>query len=288
MAMKRPCPAVLVRLGLPALVAAVGCAAVRADNPPAPPAPAPGGAVAPQPPADPIEVFQQQNPGLRILPGKAGVDMEVEVALREAPLLECLVCTRGTKDHESLFVTDLKPSQLHLALLLIGLNPGQPRSVVWVGPNKDEPKLVPASGPEVQIVAVTRIGDQEVEVPITDWLVTGPKREKAPASTWMFTGSMFKQFEGRQFYVADANGPLVSLCHFGFDTLAPHTAKTDQADSAGEDFGCRAAAIPPVNTKLTLRFKPVPKPEEKKTDGKTGAKAEAKPAESAKEAPAAK
>src|SRR5262245_39887693 len=112
-----------------AVVVLLACAmsthATAAD--PAPPAPQtgsktsdqPGPAKAKEAAAKAIEAFNKENPGIHIDADKGVVDLTTAVALKDAPNLECLLCTKGTKDHESLLVTEIKPSQLHLALLLL-------------------------------------------------------------------------------------------------------------------------------------------------------------------------
>jgi len=53
------------------------------------------------------------------------VDVESSVCLRHG-LLELIVCTKGTKEHESIIMIEAKPSHIHTALLLLGAVPGNP------------------------------------------------------------------------------------------------------------------------------------------------------------------
>ena len=42
--------------------------------------------------------------------------------------LEQVACMVGTREHESLVVVEAKPSEVHAALLLLGLEPGTPKA----------------------------------------------------------------------------------------------------------------------------------------------------------------
>src|SRR5215218_5066913 len=53
------------------------------------------------------------------------VVIDAEVVLREGPL-EMFLCPRRSKEHESILVADVKPRDVHVALLLAGAIPGKP------------------------------------------------------------------------------------------------------------------------------------------------------------------
>src|SRR6476661_381798 len=55
------------------------------------------------------------------------VRVECEALHVIAPL-EFFCCVTGTNEHESVLRSKVKPSNLHLAMLMIGLEPGKPAS----------------------------------------------------------------------------------------------------------------------------------------------------------------
>lgn len=243
------------------------CLAVplHAGEPSSPQPTIPAAAKSPSP-EEVVAGFNKENPGIRIDLKNQWVDLDAKVCLRDAPMLEALVCTPMTKEHESILVSNVKPSQLHLALLLLGLEPGAPRSVRWVGPNGDQPQVIPARGAEVALFFITTTEvkengkevEKQVEVPASDWLLNEKTRKKATNNRWLFAGSMMaKTPEGKPYYWADGEGDMISTVHFGDETLAPHNNKTKENDSEGDELGCNTALIPAVDTKVVVRIKPV-------------------------------
>eukprot|EP00913_Durusdinium_trenchii_P006317 g5929.t1 len=53
--------------------------------------------------------------------------------------LEVIACTKGTREHEALVMTEARPSHVHAALLLIGLTPGAPGAPAGRGEGAIEP-----------------------------------------------------------------------------------------------------------------------------------------------------
>ena len=85
------------------------CVACAAD---APPAPSAGQKVGKLPHVE-FDAVRKQ------------VRVECEMLAVEAPL-EFFCCVKGTNDYEAMIRSEVKPSDLHLALLAVGLKPGQP------------------------------------------------------------------------------------------------------------------------------------------------------------------
>src|SRR5258708_35018814 len=56
---------------------------------------------------------------------KKQVRVECEMLAVDAPL-EFFCCVKGTNDYEAMVRSEVKPSDLHLALLAVGLQPGEP------------------------------------------------------------------------------------------------------------------------------------------------------------------
>ncbi|MCE9589848.1 MAG: YdjY domain-containing protein [Planctomycetes bacterium] len=183
------------------------------------------------------------------------IDIEARVATREAKWLELLACTPGTRDYEAILTTPAQPSHIHLALVMIGLEPGAPMRWWRDG---DEVKSSPAHGPSVIVTIVTRSGAVERETPANEWIVNQKTGEVLPAGHWLFTGSEFAEIEGRRAYRADLNGTVISLVNFSDDLLTHESAMTNMSDDS--TWGCRTAVIPPVGTIVLIRLRPGPAP----------------------------
>jgi hypothetical protein len=87
------------------------------------------------------------------------------------------------------------------------------------------------------------------------WVYNRTAEETLAGETWIFTGSRFVEHEGKQVYIADFAGTLISLVHFGDDVLAPRNDLTNRTDD--QAMGAHAKVIPPVGTAVTVRLTPV-------------------------------
>lgn len=158
------------------------------------------------------------------LDAKAGViELDATVSIDAHNLnhpdvyLETLVCIPNSKEYESLLVTPAKPSHVHAALLLMGLNPGRPGSWVWQGARVlGEPPVGP--GVRVRFVRDGR------EVSPGDWVRdrnTGRRMIDTPGGdSFVFAGSVMAGLPGNERYKADVEGCLIGLTTFGSETIA--------------------------------------------------------------------
>lgn len=155
-------------------------------------------------------------------PGRAViVDGRVPVTVRgrhnPVVYLETVACTGGTKEHESLVVTEAAAAQVQGALLLLGLMPGKPGAVVEDGRGGYQ-RLQPR-GEELQIrFLLTRAGREVSEDP-RDWIIN-KKTGEHPAGSWVFAGSGFDETARPARYLADVEGTLIGLTTFGTETIA--------------------------------------------------------------------
>ncbi len=214
------------------------------------------------------------------------IDVEAQVTLREGEWLELLACTKG-KEHESILTMQARPSQVHLALLMLGLKPGHPMR--WQRDDQAEGgyKIVEATGPKVAITLLYEKEGKTIEVPAHEWVVNRNTGKTLPDNIWLFTGSSFEKIEDeeREIYAADVNGTAITLVTFGDDLLARDTKMTNQNDEA--TWIARTRFIPPLETKVTIRLTPVKNEEGKSGKGKGESeegKAESPEAERGKEA----
>ncbi len=132
--------------------------------------------------------------------------------------LELIACTPDTREHEVLVVTSAKPSHIHAALLLLGLEPGAPAS--WTFADNQVVRHDP-TGPRVGIELVTTDADGAKRVePVSAWVRHAQTGEPFPDGAWLFSGSVFVTRQGEERYDADYSGTLIGLATFGTEVLS--------------------------------------------------------------------
>ena len=135
------------------------------------------------------------------------VRVACDVLALDAPL-EFFCVARGGPEHESVLRTPAKPSHVHAALLLIGLEPGAPTRF----DEKSNQMLAP-TGPPVRISCEwTDAAGQVHRVPASALMRDVRTRKSMPegAATWVFAGS---RTAGGQ-YLADPLGYVVAIVNF--------------------------------------------------------------------------
>ena len=173
------------------------------------------------------------------------VIVDATVMLRKG-MLEFLLCTKGVKDHETLLVTDVHPSSLHAALLVLGLAPGRPAQ--WITPAGGKPVFISPVGAALIItVQWTDKSGKVREVPVTDWMMEVATKKKMHKTRWVFVGSDFLD-NGR--YWADLEGLHVSVTNFA-SAVIDVPFKSTSADALRE-FGVNTAAVPPKGASVKL------------------------------------
>ncbi len=160
--------------------------------------------------------------------------------------LELVACTPNTREYESLLAVRARPSHIHQALLMIGLDPGAPMRSTLVN-GKFE-----TTEPTGDRVAVSVIVDPEAEpIPVNRWVVHRQTRRQLDDNVWIFTGSIFHQVNGKRVYVADLNGSVISLVNFGDDLMSRTTLTTPQNDQ--QMWTADESMLPPEGTSVVLR-----------------------------------
>jgi len=204
--------------------------------------------------------FNRAGKGARVDLKERFVDVNAKVCLRECEFLEMFACTPDTREHESILVLEAAPSTIHLGLLLLGLEPGNPMTY---DKTVDPPKLVHATGPKVEVFVVYTVNENEREVPANRWVRDTKTGQIMEGNTWLFTGSVVSELDGEKMYLADTNGTALSLVNFGDDLLALPNDLTQDNASHGKIWAPRGRAIPKVGTPVKLRLRiPAPEPVE--------------------------
>lgn len=177
--------------------------------------------------------------------------------------LELVACTPDTREHEALVMTRAKPSEIHAALLAVGLNPGVPGS--WKFENK---KLiaVPPRGEGLDVfIAYRDASGRVVESPVTDWIVNsetgsplGPRDPDFAAAKprWLFAGSVMAMRQGREVYDADGAGTCIGLCTFGSEVIAWRDTISPEAAVDEPVWIADPKKVPALGTAVVVRIKP--------------------------------
>ncbi len=171
------------------------------------------------------------------------------VALRDGAL-EHLICSKGSKDHESTLTTEAPPKVIHAGLLLTGAEPGHPV--------RFEPKFEPPTGSAIAI-------DLE-------WTDNAGKIQKADARTWaidlktkkpldkdlVFAGSeVFDDPRTKERIYAADDGDIATVANFPSSILdLPFRSSASDTDRL---YVSNTAVMPERGTPVTIYLKPRPK-----------------------------
>jgi hypothetical protein len=210
-----------------------------------------------------VEVF----PGVWVDRQRGVVEVDGRVATDvhdpETPevWLEVLVCTPDTREHEALVVIDAKAEHVQAGLLLAGFVAGEPgrweerRGRLEVTPPGDQRGGVVGVEPTGDRVEVVFVVDGR-EVDPVSWMVLAGGGDPDRLE-WVFAGSKFRVFRGREVYLAGVEGTVVGLTTFGSEIvglLAMH-----HPDSAVEEPGflAKVEAVPGYGEKVVVRLRRV-------------------------------
>ncbi len=216
-----------------------------------------------------VEVFRS----VRVDRGARAVEFDAEVIAdlsdpRKKLFLEVLACPRDTKEHESLVMTLVKPSQVHAALLLAGLTPGRPVTWPQGEPGSKAPPPTPAEGDPVNVTFnwTDPATNQPRSAPPLEWVVNAKTGERASdlGNGFVFAGSLMVKRRGPgpgqpealppERYDADSAGTLVGLASFGSETIAWTRPFSPEASLAEPVWIADRERVPPLGTKVVVRL----------------------------------
>ncbi len=175
------------------------------------------------------------------------VRVPAEALVVDMPL-EFVCVVIGTADHESLLRTPVAPSQIHAALLGLGLEPGRPLRYSeaadrWLAP----------SGPPVRIDVEWQDAEgNTVRERVGRLLKNVETGQSMPPRRFVFVGS---RLYGDGLYAADATGQVVSLVNFE----SPVVDVAELASNANEllEWVVDTDVAPPMGTLVTMILMPV-------------------------------
>ena len=173
-------------------------------------------------------------------------------------LVEYLLVSPTGPTHESLFVTDLQPSDLHFAMLLLGAKgAGLTTPTAGDAPTgqldakylKNAPKL---KGDNVLVTATwTDKAGKERTTPVEEWLTNTQTKKAATPGPWIYTGSMF-----------GADGGFLAQQQGVFAAMVTNPAALINNPRKGSDndllWEVNPKTVPPVDTpvQITITIQP--------------------------------
>ena len=245
-----------------------------APNPPTPaqaptPPVAPISATPPTPPTTPAAMvppatgLREIFPGLRIDLVNKLIELDAQVPIdahnprTPRVYLELFVCPPDSKEHEAVALTKVPPSQVHAALLLLGLEPGSPGRFSFEGKRLVS---IPPTGPRLRVTLAYERDGKTIELPASDWAVTtrdGQSLTKhAPTEGFVFAGSMIVKRQDREVYYADTDGTLIGLTTFGGECIAWSGMHNPDSGIEEPHWIADAKVVPPFGTPVVVRIRP--------------------------------
>lgn len=167
--------------------------------------------------------------------------------------LEVIACITGTREHESIVVTDATPSVIHAGLLLAGASPGRPGGYdpvtgMPVPPEGDGVDVLlrwidPEDGSEKRC-AITELIDSVTRVEELEYVFAGSRVAPNPPS-----------LGPGEHYVADYAGTVVGLATFGDELIAAREVRSPEESIDPPAWKIRHGMLPPEGTKVELVLK---------------------------------
>jgi hypothetical protein len=209
--------------------------------------------IASQPAATPRVVHPFE--GVTVIPDVHEVHVDSVSCLDEG-YLEQIACSPHTREHESLVVTKVRPSEVHAALLMAGLSPGSPGRWIY---ETDSYSVIAPKGDSVDVfVRYANVQGSKIEEPVQNWMreVTKTGFLPFPPGVWVFGGSRFEsnpEFMGPgEHYVADMTGSIIGLVTFGDEVVGFARVMPDSADVSEPVWEVDPERVPPIGTPVTL------------------------------------
>jgi hypothetical protein len=173
------------------------------------------------------------------------VRVECEALAVENPL-EFFCCLAGTVEHESVLRSKVRPSNLHAALLMLGLEPGEP-----VHFSESAKKWLPPHGPPLQISVEFEKGGKRVALPAYRLMRDAKTLREMPPMTWIFAGSRVMPGD---VYAADRTGYIVSVVNFDYSVIDIPQLASNANETL--EWQTNLDAIPPKGSKVTMIIEP--------------------------------
>ena len=174
-------------------------------------------------------------------------------------ILEYVLVHEHGKTHESLLRTTVSPTELNVALLLTHFEPHLKEAAKFLASPSEQVKARMAQPMEHEGANRMRItlewkdaSGKAQTAPLNAWIRDKQSGKPATATEWIFTGSFISQTG----FAAEHDGSHIAV-YFDLISLVNFPDKNNVSD---ENWLVESAAIPPVDTPVTLVFAPVTPP----------------------------
>ena len=166
--------------------------------------------------------------------------------------LEYLLVAPYGSTHESLLVTEIEPSDLHFAMLLLG---AKGAGILTPGPEDKPPAQIDGQylkraprlqGDPVTITAIYQQDGKEQTARIEGWIVNKLTNKPASAGPWIYTGSMF------------SSGKSLAQIEGSFAAMVTNPAALINNPRPGHDddqaWVVNEKAVPPRDTAVQIQI----------------------------------
>ena len=184
-------------------------------------------------------------PHIQVDVEKKQVRIECEAVIADTPL-EFLLCLTGTKEYESLLRSRAKPSQVHLALLMIGIKAGKPAHF-----DERANRMLPPEGSPVKLTCQFERDGKTFSCAATRLMRNQKTRAEMPDTAWVFAGSRFTE-QGD--YLADVSGETISIVNFPHAVLDVPMVRSSRNESL--EWVPNPDIAPKRETKVWLLLEP--------------------------------
>ncbi|MCS7034803.1 MAG: YdjY domain-containing protein [Phycisphaerae bacterium] len=168
-------------------------------------------------------------------------------AIRVDAPLEFFCVAIGGPEHEAVLRTPARPSDVHLALLMLGLEPGQP-----VRFSEAAQKWLAPDGPPLRISVEFEKAGERVIVPAHRLMKSIRHGQVMPDRPFVFTGSRMLE-DGR--YAADVTGYLVSIVNFDLSPIDVPRLASNANDTL--EWQVNEDVAPEMGAKVTMILEPI-------------------------------
>ncbi len=211
--------------------------------------------------ARPTVVWSQQASPMPTASAATAIELKhirVDRALREVRIdcqslavespLEFFCVVRNGPEHEAALRTDAMPSEIHAALLMLGLEPGSP-----VKFSEAKKQWIAPFGPPMRIEAEWKNdAGAVVRVPAEKFMRSLRDKKPMPDTQWIFAGS---EQRGDGLYLADTTGYVVSLVNFEMTLI--DVSKLVSSANESLEWQYNPEVAPPAGTAVTMILTPI-------------------------------
>jgi hypothetical protein len=184
-------------------------------------------------------------PHLAVDVKKKEIRVDCEAVKADYPL-EFLAVVSNTNEYEALIRSEVRPSNLHLALLMLGLKPGEP-----IHYSDATQTWRPPTGPPVDIWFEYQKDGRAMKVPAYRWMRDVKTKKEAPPMYWVFTGSRVLEDNS---YGADGTGSLIGVINNDLTILDVPQLKGRALES--REWERNPDLMPATGTAVTMVLSP--------------------------------